>query len=284
MCLATRPRVLLLDEPLAGMGAEETERMLALLRRLKRDHAILLVEHDMDAVFRVADRITVMVNGAGHRQRRAGSDPQPIRRCRRAYLGEGHCMSRCRWRDRALHTYYGDSHVLHGVDLAMPAGSAVGLLGPQRHGQDDADPHADGLPAAARRPRAAGTAATSPAAPPERMARLGIGYVPEGRGIFPNLSVRENLVMAARAGVDGAARLDVRARAATRSRAWPRGSPMAASSCRAASSRCSSIGRALMTNPELLILDEATEGLAPLVVAEIWRVIGADPPRAASRR
>jgi branched-chain amino acid transport system ATP-binding protein len=63
MCLASAPRVLLLDEPLAGMGAEETERMLALLNELKTGHAILLVEHDMDAVFRVADKITVMVNG-----------------------------------------------------------------------------------------------------------------------------------------------------------------------------------------------------------------------------
>ena len=64
MCLATEPRVLLLDEPLAGMGSEETERLLGLLARLKTGHAILLVEHDMDAVFRIADRITVMVNGA----------------------------------------------------------------------------------------------------------------------------------------------------------------------------------------------------------------------------
>ncbi len=64
MCLATGPKVLLLDEPLAGMGAEETERMLALLATLRHDHAILLVEHDMDAVFKVADRITVMVNGS----------------------------------------------------------------------------------------------------------------------------------------------------------------------------------------------------------------------------
>ena len=64
MCLATAPQVLLLDEPLAGMGAEETERMLKLLQDLKGSHAILLVEHDMDAVFRVADCITVMVNGA----------------------------------------------------------------------------------------------------------------------------------------------------------------------------------------------------------------------------
>ena len=64
MCLATAPEVLLLDEPLAGMGAEETERMLALLTGLKARHAILLVEHDMDAVFRIADLITVMVDGA----------------------------------------------------------------------------------------------------------------------------------------------------------------------------------------------------------------------------
>jgi branched-chain amino acid transport system ATP-binding protein len=64
MCLATSPQVLLLDEPLAGMGAEETDRMLQLLESLKKDHAILLVEHDMDAVFRIADRITVMVDGA----------------------------------------------------------------------------------------------------------------------------------------------------------------------------------------------------------------------------
>jgi branched-chain amino acid transport system ATP-binding protein len=64
MCLATAPQVLLLDEPLAGMGAEETDRMLALLAELKASHAILLVEHDMDAVFSIADRITVMVNGS----------------------------------------------------------------------------------------------------------------------------------------------------------------------------------------------------------------------------
>lgn len=64
MCLATAPRVLLLDEPLAGTGPEETERILSLLATLREGHAILLVEHDMDAVFRVADQITVMVNGA----------------------------------------------------------------------------------------------------------------------------------------------------------------------------------------------------------------------------
>jgi len=87
MCLATQPRVLLLDEPLAGMGAEETDRMLALLAALKATHAVLLVEHDMDAVFRVADRITVMVNG----EVIASDAPQAIRAnhaVRVAYLGD----------------------------------------------------------------------------------------------------------------------------------------------------------------------------------------------------
>jgi branched-chain amino acid transport system ATP-binding protein len=89
MCVATRPRVLLLDEPLAGMGAEETERMLGLLSGLKQRHAILLVEHDMDAVFRVSDRITVMVNGAVI----ASAAPDVVRadpEVQLAYLGESH--------------------------------------------------------------------------------------------------------------------------------------------------------------------------------------------------
>ena len=87
MCLATQPQVLLLDEPLAGMGPEESQRMLDLLRRLREGHAILLVEHDMDAVFAVADRITVMVNGAVI----ASGTPDEVRRnpeVQAAYLGD----------------------------------------------------------------------------------------------------------------------------------------------------------------------------------------------------
>ncbi len=87
MCLAQQPEVLLLDEPLAGMGAEESERMLALLHDLKKSLAILLIEHDMDAVFAVADRLTVMVNGSVL----ASGLPEEIRRnaeVQTAYLGE----------------------------------------------------------------------------------------------------------------------------------------------------------------------------------------------------
>ena len=87
MCLATAPQVLLLDEPMAGMGAEETDRMLELLAQLKPGHAILLVEHDMDAIFRIADLITVMVNGSVI----ATDTPEQVRlnpTVQAAYLGE----------------------------------------------------------------------------------------------------------------------------------------------------------------------------------------------------
>ena len=87
MVLATAPDVLLLDEPLAGMGAEEAARMVELLKKITPDHALLLVEHDMDAVFAVADRITVMVNG----QVLESGSPEQIRASpavRQAYLGD----------------------------------------------------------------------------------------------------------------------------------------------------------------------------------------------------
>ncbi len=89
MTLATEPQVLLLDEPLAGMGAVEAERMVALLLSIKKDHAILLIEHDMDAVFTLADKLTVMVNG----QVIASGTPAEIRAdagVQVAYLGEEH--------------------------------------------------------------------------------------------------------------------------------------------------------------------------------------------------
>ena len=89
MTLATEPQVLLLDEPLAGMGTSEAENMVALLLRIKKDHAILLVEHDMDAVFTLADALTVMVNG----QVIASGVPADIRNdatVQAAYLGEEH--------------------------------------------------------------------------------------------------------------------------------------------------------------------------------------------------
>ena len=172
----------------------------------------------------------------------------------------------------ALNTYYGDSHILRGVDVAMPAATSIGLLGRNGMGKTTLIRSLMGyVRPASGRVKLDGNDVTGWA--PEKMARRGIGYVPEGRGIFPNLSVRENLVMSARAGIDG-------------KRAWtfdrvmttfPRLTERLSHGGQQLSGgeqQMLSIGRALMTNPRLLILDEATEGLAPLIVAEIWRVIG----------
>jgi branched-chain amino acid transport system ATP-binding protein len=112
------------------------------------------------------------------------------------------------------------------------------------------------------------------ARPPYEVARLGIAYVPEGRGIFANLSVRENLAMAARAGVDGKRDWTMDRVLQT----FPRLQERMASGGQQLSGgeqQMLAIGRALMTNPRAMILDEATEGLAPRIVADIWRVIAA---------
>jgi branched-chain amino acid transport system ATP-binding protein len=171
-----------------------------------------------------------------------------------------------------LHTYYGDSHTLRGVTLDLPAGTSLGLLGRNGMGKTTLIRSLMGYVRIARgRVEWHGRDMTNAA--PERMARLGIGYVPEGRGIFPNLSVRENLVMTARPGIDGQRPWTFDRVLATFPRLAERLSH-GGQQLSGGEQQMLSIGRALMTNPTLLILDEATEGLAPLIVAEIWRVIG----------
>ena len=171
-----------------------------------------------------------------------------------------------------LNTYYGEAHILRGAGLELPAGTALGLLGRNGMGKTTLIRTLMGyVRPASGRIAWEGRDVTGWA--PERMARLGIGYVPEGRGIFPNLSVRENLLMSARAGVDGQKDWTEERVLATFPRLAERlghgGQQLSGGE-----QQMLSIGRALMTNPRLMILDEATEGLAPLIVAEIWRVIG----------
>ena len=103
---------------------------------------------------------------------------------------------------RELDTHYGDSHVLRGAGFTLPEGTALGLLGRNGMGKTTLIRSVMGY-VRATRGRIAWQGQDVTGAPPERMARLGIGYVPEGRGVFPNLSVRENLLMSARPGPDG---------------------------------------------------------------------------------
>jgi branched-chain amino acid transport system ATP-binding protein len=171
-----------------------------------------------------------------------------------------------------LHAHYGQSHVLQGVALRIARGEAVGLLGRNGMGKTTLIRTLLGqLRASAGRVHVAGRDMTSQ--PTERIARLGIGYVPEGRGVFPNLSVRENLVMAARPGTQGQRDWTLQRVLQTFPRLAER-LDHGGNQLSGGEQQMMAIGRALMTHPDLMILDEATEGLAPLVVAEIWRVIG----------
>jgi branched-chain amino acid transport system ATP-binding protein len=171
-----------------------------------------------------------------------------------------------------VHAWYGSSHVLHGVDLVIGRGQTVGLLG--RNGMGKSTLIRTLLGHVGERDgriRLAGHDVSR--ARPHEVARRGVAYVPEGRGVFPTLSVRENLIMAARPP-RGPGRgwcfervMETFPRLAER--LGHRGAQLSGGE-----QQMLSIGRALMTQPELILLDEATEGLAPLVVQEIWRVIG----------
>jgi branched-chain amino acid transport system ATP-binding protein len=175
---------------------------------------------------------------------------------------------------KGLHTYYGFSHVLHGVDLTVGAGETVALLGRNGMGKTTLLRSILGLtPPRQGEVRIAGVVMTG--APPHRIARQGIALVPEGRGIFATLTVREHLVMAASSGRGGdkdGSRwtlpriLELFPRLAERLDHF--GDRLSGGE-----QQMLTIGRALMTNPRVLILDEATEGLAPLMRHEIWHVI-----------
>ena len=171
-----------------------------------------------------------------------------------------------------VHVHYGESHVLRGVSLSIRAGEAIGLLGRNGMGKTTLIRTLMGHVRASRgRVAIRGQDATR--TPPDRIARWGLAYVPEGRAIFPNLSVRENLVVAARRGISGRDDWPLERILATFPRLRER-LDNGGQQLSGGEQQMLAIGRALSTNPDLLILDEATEGLAPLIVREIWRIIG----------
>jgi branched-chain amino acid transport system ATP-binding protein len=172
---------------------------------------------------------------------------------------------------RQVHTYYGTSHVLHGIDFSLQPGEAVGLMGRNGMGKTTLIRTLLGLvPARRGEVRIDGKPMTHAA--PHRIARQGIAYVPEGRGIFANLTVRENLLMAARSGTDGQILWTYQRVLETFPRLAQRQS-LGGQQLSGGEQQMLAIGRALMTNPRLIILDEATEGLAPLIAREIWHIL-----------
>ncbi|MDT0501042.1 MULTISPECIES: ABC transporter ATP-binding protein [unclassified Halomonas] len=166
----------------------------------------------------------------------------------------------------AIETRYGPAQALFGVDLEVEAGQMVALMGRNGMGKTTTIRSLFGLtPAHAGRIRFEGHDLRR--LPPQRIARLGLGLVPEGRRCFPNLTVRENLLVAARPGEWTLTRVEgLFPRLGERDR-------QSAATLSGGEQQMLAIGRALMTNPRLLVLDEATEGLAPVIRQEIWHAI-----------
>ena len=172
---------------------------------------------------------------------------------------------------KGLHTYYGSSHILHGIDFTVRPGETISLLGRNGMGKTTTLRSILGL-TKPRRGEVHINGRDMTGAEPYRIAREGIAFVPEGRGIFHNLTVREHLEMAAAPGPDGRQDWTFERIMALFPRLAERldhfGNRLSGGE-----QQMLTIGRALMTNPRLLILDEATEGLAPLIRHEIWGVI-----------
>jgi len=169
-----------------------------------------------------------------------------------------------------IHTYYGESYVLRGVSLGVSESSVVALLGRNGMGKTTTIRSIIGL-TPPRRGKVLYREKEMTGLPPEKIAKLGIGLVPQGRYIFPSLSVTENLTMAAR----GAGKTDSWSLAEVYS-LFP--VLKERSSCRGTllsggEQQMLAIGRALMTNPHLLLMDEPSEGLAPLIVKEVGKII-----------
>jgi branched-chain amino acid transport system ATP-binding protein len=172
---------------------------------------------------------------------------------------------------KGLHTFYGASHILHGIDFTLRRGEIIGLMGRNGMGKTTLLRSLLGLT-----PPSAGEVTVCEkrmtGVSPHRIARQGIAFVPEGRGIFPNLNVREHLVMAARLGADGRRDWTLERVLATFPRLAER-LDHGGAQLSGGEQQMLTIARALMTNPLGLILDEATEGLAPLIAREIWAII-----------
>ena len=282
IALGAKPQVLLLDEPLAGLAAAERERVSGLVQSVAADIPVLIVEHDIDRVLGISHRVTVMNQG----EVLMAGTPAAVRadpRVQQVYTGTGTPPATGRVTEDArgaellrvdgLDAYYGKSHILSGVTLDVRDGEIVALLGRNGAGKSTLLKTLAGLVAPAT-----GTIAFAgrdiAGLPAPDIARLGIGYVPQGRGLFAGMTVADNLALGRLArATDG--------RSGT---VWseekvfeyfPRLKErmhVAADYLSGGEQQMVAVARALSGNVRLLLLDEPFEGLAPAVVIELFKV------------
>lgn len=279
LALATRPRLLLLDEPLAGLAAAERQRVGDIVKHISADIPVLLVEHDLDRVFQIADAVTVMNEGrvlVDGTVEDARGDP----RVQEVYIGSGAAAVAAKPRPSAaepetllglegINTFYGKSHILADVAFAVHRHEIVALLGRNGAGKSTLLKTLIGIA-----PPASGSikldGAEIAGLPPAAIARLGIGYVPQGRGLFAGMTVAENLGLGRsqrRNGHGAHWDLDrifeyfprIRERLHT-----------PADYLSGGEQQMVAVARALSGDVRVLLLDEPFEGLAPAVVEQLF--------------
>ncbi|HTO48733.1 MAG TPA: branched-chain amino acid ABC transporter ATP-binding protein/permease [Burkholderiales bacterium] len=291
IALASKPQVLLLDEPLAGLAAAERERVSNLVKSVAASIPVMIVEHDIDRVLGFSHRVTVMNQG----EVLMAGTPEEVRgdaRVQAVYTGTGTPPTSGRaeggaggraageLRDRApllrfsgVNTFYGKSHILNDATLDVREGEIVALLGRNGAGKSTLLKTLAGLV-----PPASGTieyeGRNIAGVPAPDIARLGVGYVPQGRGLFAGMTVADNLALGRLA----------RATDGTHGVVWgdeeifehfPRLKErmnVAADYLSGGEQQMVAVARALSGNVKLLLLDEPFEGLAPTIVQELFTV------------
>ncbi|HEY9455856.1 MAG TPA: branched-chain amino acid ABC transporter ATP-binding protein/permease, partial [Bradyrhizobium sp.] len=284
IALGSKPQVLLLDEPLAGLAAAERERVSNLVKNIAANIPVLIVEHDIDRVLGFSHTVTVMNQG----EVLMTGTPEAVRADRKVqeiYTGTGvpeveHSRSDDVSANAApvlrferVNTFYGKSHILHDATLDVREGEIVALLGRNGAGKSTLLKTLAGLvPLSSGAIEYAGTDISRMPAPD--IARAGIGYVPQGRGLFAGMTVRENLSLGRLArktdgsnGVvwDEAQILDYFPRLRERM-------DVAADYLSGGEQQMVAVARAMSGNVKLLLLDEPFEGLAPTVILELFKV------------
>jgi ABC-type branched-subunit amino acid transport system ATPase component/ABC-type branched-subunit amino acid transport system permease subunit len=284
IALASGPRVLLLDEPLAGLAAGERERVCNLIRSIAAGIPVLIVEHDVDRVLGFSQRVTVMNQG---RVLMTGA-PDEVRadaRVQEIYTGTGipPVASRATAQEaekrsellrmQQVNSFYGKSHILNDAALEVRQGEIVALLGRNGAGKSTLLKTLTGLvPAASGRIEFGGRDITALPAPD--IARLGVGYVPQGRGLFAGMTVAENLSLGrlARSTGEGEGVVWSEEKILEYFPQLRDRMHVAADYLSGGEQQMAAVARALSGNVKLLLLDEPFEGLAPAVVQELFRV------------
>ena len=281
LALATRPRILLLDEPLAGLAAAERERIAKLIKTISTEIPILLIEHDIDHVFKIADHVTVMNDGAVLVDGTV-DEARNNEKVREVYIGSGTTAVAALPRESAagsnrllvvdsIDTFFGKSHILNAVSFDVREHEIVALLGRNGAGKSTllksligiASPEAGSIKLLDQE---------TVGLPSAEVARRGIGYVPQGRGLFAGMTVSDNLVLGRlnRNTGNGIHWNDERIVAIFPRLAERWRTP--ADYLSGGEQQMVAVARALTGDVRVLLLDEPFEGLSPVVAEELFEV------------